>query len=154
MKRFVAVLSVAVLAAGCGTYNPEAFTESGECGEAFTVSDEEKTQLLIVTFDIPADGLPSGIPLDKNMWAGELVLGQNLEPYTCDDVLPEGWEPPDQEKILLIDKGTLVLNEPLPSDGNDDSTGFRSATLTDAKAGEYYIGNVELENSSWGFYGG
>lgn len=159
MKR-IAIL--AVLVAACGTTSGvgdiagiDTLTESYGCGTGFWVGNLDQTTALRIGYQ--GEGPPPAqVSLPDPAWRAELVDGRNLYANWCDDVIEPGEAEPQQVRVLPVISGTLeIIGEP-PQPFEGGVLGVRATELViDVGSGETHtLGDIEIENPSWGFFAG
>ena len=159
MKR-LAIL--AVVLAACGTTSGvgdiadiDTLTETYGCGTGFWVGNPEQTTALRLGYQ--GEGPPPAeVSLPDPSWRAELVDGRDLYANWCDDVIEPGEPEPRQVRVLPVVSGDLeIIGEP-PQPFNGGLLSVRATDLViDVGDGETReLGDIEIENPSWGFFAG
>lgn len=159
MKR-IAIL--ALLVAACGTTSGvgdiadiDSLTENYGCGTGFWVGNPEQTTALRIGYR--GEGPPPGeVSLPDPAWQAELVDGRDLYANWCDDVIEVGEPEPRQVRVLPVIAGRLeIIGEP-PQPFEGGVLAVRATDLVvDVGDGETHeLGDIEIENPSWGFFAG
>ena len=159
MKR-LAIL--AVVLAACGTTSGvgdiadiDTLTETYGCGTGFWVGNPEQTTALRLGYQ--GEGPPPArVSLPDPSWRAELVDGRDLYANWCDDVIEPGEPEPRQVRVLPVVSGDLeIIGEP-PQPFNGGPLSVRATDLViDVGDGETReLGDIEIENPSWGFFAG
>lgn len=159
MKRLSIIL---VLVAACGTTSGvgdiadiDTLTETYGCGTGFWVGNPEQTTALRLAFR-SADEQPESVSLPHPDWTAELVDGRDLYANWCDDVIEEGEPEPRHVRVLPVISGELeIVGEP-PAPFEGGTLALRATDLViDIGDGETRVlGDIEIENPSWGFFAG
>lgn len=159
MKRLVILV---VLIAACGTTSGvgdiaaiDSLTETYGCGTGFWVGNPEQTTALRIGYI--GDGPPSAsVSLPDPAWQAQLVDGRDLYANWCDDVMEPGEPVPQQVRVLPVVSGTLeIIGEP-PQPLEGGVLEVRATDLVvDVGDGETHsLGDIEIQNPSWGFFAG
>ena len=156
----LAILTI-VLAA-CGTTSGvgditdiDTLTETYGCGTGFWVGNPEQTTALRLGYQ--GEGPPTAqVSLPDPSWRAELVDGRDLYANWCDDVIEPGEPEPRQVRVLPVVSGDLEIIGAPPQPFNGGPLSVRATDLViDVGDGETHeLGDIEIENPSWGFFAG
>lgn len=164
MRHIAIVLVVIGLVTGCGS---EPSTDVGEiaslgeltetwgCGYGFWVGNPEQTTALRFQY-LGEDGQASSADLPSEMWDVRLIDGQDLYANWCDDVIEPGEAEPLVVRSLDVVRGSLgVIGDP-PAEFQGGVLRLRATDLAvelpDGTLVE--LGDIEIENPSYGFFAG
>jgi predicted small secreted protein len=162
MKRQLLPL-IALLVAACGTTTSGVgdiadlgtLTETYGCGTGFWIGNADQTTALRIAYQ--GEGPPpASVTLPDPAWDAEMVDGRDLYANWCDDVIEPGEPEPQEARVLPVVSGELeVLGVP-PAQFQGGSLTVRATDLViDIGDGKTHtLGDVEIENSSWGFFAG
>jgi hypothetical protein len=153
---------IALLVAACGSTagvgdiaELSSLTETHGCGTGFWVGNPEQTTALRIGYQ--GDGSPPAkTTLPDPSWTAELIDGRDLYANWCDDVIEEGEPEPQRVRALRVVGGTLeIIGEP-PTAFQGGVLAVRASDLViDIGEGETHeLGDIEIENPSWGFFAG
>lgn len=159
MKRLVIL---GLLLAACGTTSGvgdiadlDSLTETYGCGTGFWVGNPEQTTALRLGYQ--GDGPPPPeVSLPDPAWRAELIDGRDLYANWCDDVMEPDEPTPQHVRVLPIISGTLEIvgEPPQPFEGGSLSV-IATDLVIDVGDGETHeLGDIEIENPSWGFFAG
>jgi hypothetical protein len=161
MKRHLAL--IALLVAACGTTTSgvgdiadlDSLTETYGCGTGFWIGNPEQTTALRISYQ--GDGPPpASVSLPDPSWQAEMVDGRDLYANWCDDVIEPGEPEPQRVRVLPVVSGDLEIIGDPPAQFEGGSLQLRATDLVvDIGDGEtHLLGDIEIENSSWGFFAG
>ena len=130
-------------------------TETWGCGHGFWIGNPEQTTALRFQY-LGEDGRAVDAELPSARWQVQLLDGQDLYANWCDDVMEPGEPEPLVVRSLPVVRGSLeVIGEPpAPFEGGVlglDATGL-AVEMPDGEVVE--LGDVEIENPSYGFFAG
>ena len=133
----------------------DTLTESYGCGTGFWVGNPEQTTALRLAFR-SADGQPESVSLPHPDWTAELVDGRNLYANWCDDVIEEGEPEPQRVRVLPVISGELEIvgEPPAPFEGGTLAVRATDLVLDVGSGQTHALGDIEIENPSWGFFAG
>jgi hypothetical protein len=159
MKRLVIL---GLLLAACGTTSGvgdiadlDSLTETYGCGTGFWVGNPEQTTALRLGYQ--GDGPPpSEVSLPDPAWRAELIDGRDLYSNWCDDVMEPDEPTPQQVRVLPIVSGNLeIIGEPpQPFEGGSLSVIATDLAIDVGDGETHQLGDIEIENPSWGFFAG
>ncbi len=159
MKRFSIIL---LLVAACGTTSGvgdiadiATLTETYDCGHGFWAGNADQTTAL--RFEFRSDGPPPAtVTLPDPAWQAELIDGRDLYANWCDDVIEEDEPQPQQIRVLPVISGDLeIVGEPPERFQGGPLTVRATDLVIDIGDGETHeLGDIEIENPSWGFFAG
>ena len=130
-------------------------TETWGCGHGFWVGNPEQTTALRFHY-LGDDGRAVGAELPSDLWQVQLLDGQDLYANWCDDVMEPGEPEPLVVRTLEVVRGSLdVVGEP-PAPFEGGVLGLRAEGLAlETPDGEIVeLGDIEIENPSYGFFAG
>lgn len=153
---------MALILAACGTTasgvgdiaDLDTLTESYGCGTGFWVGNSDETTALWFSYNGTTPPQTTSLP-DED-WSVQLIDGRDLFANWCDDVIEEGEPVPVEIRTLPVISGDLEII-------GDAPVQFESAPLTlsaknlilDIGSGETHdLGDIEIENPSFGFFAG
>lgn len=153
---------LALLLAACGTTSGvgdivdlDSLTETYGCGTGFWVGNPEQTTALRIGYN--GEGPPPAqVTLPHPDWRAELVDGRDLYANWCDDVIEPGEPEPRQVRVLPVVSGALeIIGEPpQPFDGGPLSVRATGLAVDVGDGTTHALGDIEIENPSWGFFAG
>ena len=159
MKRLSIIL---LLVTACGTTSGvgdiadiDTLTETYGCGHGFWVGNPDQTTALWFSYD-SVDERPESVSLPHPDWTAELIDGRDLFANWCDDVIEEGEPVPQRGRTLPVVSGELeIVGEP-PARFEGGLLTVRATDLViDVGNGETHeLGDIDIENPSWGFFAG
>ncbi len=159
MKR-IAIL--ALLVAACGTTSGvgdiadiDSLTETYGCGTGFWVGNPDQTTALRIGYQ--GDGPPAAqVSLPNPAWTAELIDGRDLYANWCDDVIEPGEPEPQRVRVLPVVSGTLEIigDPPQPFEGGVLTVRATELVIDVGDGETHTLGDIEIENPSWGFFAG
>ncbi len=159
MKRLTILV---LLLTACGTTSGvgdiadiESLTETYGCGTGFWVGNPEQTTALRIAYQ--GEGPPPAqVTLPDPAWQAELVDGRDLYANWCDDVIEPNEPEPQQARVLPVVSGSLeIIGEPpQPFEGGVLAVRATDLVLDIGDGETHELGDIEIENPSWGFFAG
>lgn len=161
MKHAIVGIALIVSVAACTpgsaeTTDPPQLTDEYGCGHGFYLGAPDQTAgLFLISQSGFGESIPTGThQLPSDDWVSELQFGADLFANWCDDVLEPG-EPEQVTDEVWRVSGTLEITA-LPVAGE---CGLATGTLTGAVArtesgDEIVLGDIDLQNDSWGCFAG
>ena len=159
MKR-IAIL--ALLVAACGTTSGVgdiadigSLTETYGCGTGFWVGNPDQTIALRIGYQ--GDRSPAAqVSLPDPAWTAELIDGRDLYANWCDDVIEPGEPEPQRVRVLPVVSGTLEIigDPPQPFEGGVLTVRATDLVIDVGDGETHMLGDIEIENPSWGFFAG
>lgn len=159
MKRLSIIM---LLVIACGTTSGvgdiadiDTLTETYGCGHGFWVGNLDQTTALRIGFR--GDGPPPAtVTLPDPAWQAELIDGRDLYANWCDDVIEEGEPQPQRTRVLPAVSGSLeIIGEPLaPFEGGVLAVRATDLVIDIGNGETHVLGDIEIENPSWGFFAG
>lgn len=156
------LLALTVTLAACGTTTSgvgdiadlDSLTESYGCGTGFWIGNPDETTALFVSYNGSAP--PESTTLPDSNWSVRLVDGQNLFANWCDDVIEEGEPTPFEARSLPVIAGSLEIVGDAPAQFESAPLSLIASDLVlDVGNGETHeLGDVQIENPSFGFFAG
>ena len=133
----------------------DTLTETYGCGTGFWIGNPEQTTALRIAFR-SADGRPESVTLPHPDWTAELVDGRNLYANWCDDVIEVGEPEPQRTRVLPVVSGRLEIvgEPPAPFEGGLLSVRATDLVIDIGDGETRQLGDIEIENPSWGFFAG
>jgi hypothetical protein len=161
MKSAIAGLVLMVSVSACatgdgGTSEPPELTEEYGCGHGFYLgTPDQDAGLFVISQSGFGQEVPAGThQLPSEAWVSELQFGADLFANWCDDVLEPGEPEPVTDEVWRV-SGTLDITS-VPAAGE---CGPAEGTLIGAVArtedgDEIVLGDLDLQNDSWGCFAG
>ncbi|HEX6287176.1 MAG TPA: hypothetical protein VFZ80_06795 [Acidimicrobiia bacterium] len=161
MKSALAGLALIVSVASCTasgaeSTDPPELTDAYGCGHGFYLGAPDQTAgLFIISQSGFGEEVPTGAhQLPSDAWVSELQFGTDLFANWCDDVLEPGEPEPVTEEIWQVSGRLEITSLPAPGECGPAS-GFLSGTVARNDVGdEIPLGDIDLENGSWGCFAG
>lgn len=162
LRAFTALVALVVLAScggssgDIGEITPlEELTETYGCGHGFWVGNPSQTTALRFQY-LGDDGQASDADLPSDEWQVQLIDGQDLYSNWCDDVIGPNEPEPLVVRTLDVIRGSLdVIGEPPPPfDGGPLRLEAKGLALETPDGKIIELGDIEVENPSYGFLAG
>ena len=156
------IVILALLLAACGTTSGvgeiadiDSLTDTYGCGTGFWVGNPAQTTALRIGY-FGQGAPPEQVSLPDPAWTAELVDGRDLYSNWCDDVIEPGEPEPQQVRVLPVVSGMLeIIGEPpKPFDGGPLRVRATGLTVDIGDGETHLLGDIEIENPSWGFFAG
>ena len=162
MRTLATSLFLTVIIAACGTTTSgvgdiadlDTLTESYGCGTGFWIGDPDQTTALWFSYEGTTPPQSTSLP-DPN-WRVRMVDGQDLFANWCDDVIEEDEPTPVEIRTLPVISGELEIIGDAPAQFESAPLRLSATDLVlDVGNGETHVlGDVEIENPSFGFFAG
>lgn len=162
MRIVATSLFMAMIVAACGTTtsgvgdiaNLDSLTESYGCGTGFWIGNADETTALWISYTGTMP--PRSTSLPDPDWSVRMIDGRDLFANWCDDVIEEGEATPVEIRVLPVIGGDLEIIGDAPAQFESAPLKLSATDLVlDVGNGETHdLGDVEIENPSFGFFAG
>ena len=156
LVSLVALASCGGSSGDIGEITPlDELTETYGCGHGFWVGNPEQTTALRFQY-LGDDGQAPDANLPSDEWQVQLIDGQDLYANWCDDVIEPNEPEPLVVRTLEVIRGSLdVIGEPpAPFEGGSLTLEATGLALETPDGEIIELGDIEIENPSYGFLAG
>lgn len=161
MNRYLALIALLVAACNSTTSGVgdiaelSTLTETYGCGTGFWIGNPDQTTALRIGYQ--GEGPPAAsVTLPDPAWRAEMVDGRDLYANWCDDAIEPGEPEPRQARVLPVISGEVeIIGEPpAPFQGGSLRLRARDLVIDIGDGKTHTLGDIEIENPSWGFFAG